>query len=259
MTPGIENKVVVITGASSGLGAATARLLAAQGARVVLGARRGERLQAVADELTGNGGKALAIPTDVTNYDQVKKLVDAAVQTYGRIDVMINNAGLMPQSPLERLKIDDWNQMIDVNIKGVLYGSAAALPHMKAQQSGHIINVSSVAGHKVHPNAAVYAATKHAVRVISEGLRQEVKPYTIRTTVISPGAVDTELPNSVTEPDIAEIVRKAHARAPCRCIRAGGRLRHEPAGRRGHQRDPVPIDPRGILSWQRNIGLQHNQ
>jgi NADP-dependent 3-hydroxy acid dehydrogenase YdfG len=213
MTQGIENKAVVITGASSGLGEATARLLSAQGASVVLGARRVERIQSLANELTGNGGKALAIPTDVTDYDQVKKLVDAAVQTYGRIDVMINNAGLMPQSPLERLKIDDWNQMIDVNIKGVLYGIAAALPHMKAQKSGHIINVSSVAGHKVHPNSAVYAATKHAVRAISEGLRMEVKPYNIRTTVISPGAVDTELPNSVTEPDIAEIVRKAHERA----------------------------------------------
>ncbi len=213
MTQGIENKAVVITGASSGLGEATARLLSAQGASVVLGARRVERIQSLANELTGNGGKALAIPTDVTDYDQVKKLVDAAVQTYGRIDVMINNAGLMPQSPLERLKIDDWNQMIDVNIKGVLYGIAAALPHMKAQKSGHIINVSSVAGHKVHPNSAVYAATKHAVRAISEGLRMEVKPYNIRTTVISPGAVDTELPNSVTEPDIAAIVRKAHERA----------------------------------------------
>ena len=213
MTQGIENKVVVITGASSGLGEATARLLSAQAASVVLGARRVERVQSLANELTGNGGKALAIPTDVTDYDQVKKLVDAAVQTYGRIDVMINNAGLMPQSPLERLKIDDWNQMIDVNIKGVLYGIAAALPHMKARESGHIINVASVAGHKVHPNSAVYAATKHAVRAISEGLRMEVKPYNIRTTVISPGAVDTELPNSVTEPDIAEIVRKAHERA----------------------------------------------
>ena len=126
----IEGKVVVITGASSGLGEATARRLSAQGAIVVLGARRIDRIQALADELTGSGGKALAIATDVTHYDQVKRLVDAAVQTYGRIDVMINNAGLMPQSPLERLKIDDWNRMIDVNIKGVLYGIAAALPLM---------------------------------------------------------------------------------------------------------------------------------
>lgn len=208
MSNNIEGKVVVITGASGGLGEATARHLSSQGARVVLGARRVERIQSLADELTRSGGKALATPTDVTHYDQVKRLVDAAVQTYGRIDVMINNAGLMPHSPLERLKIDDWNRMIDVNIKGVLYGIAAALPYMRQQKSGHIINVSSVAGHKVRPGSAVYAATKTAVRVISEGLRQEVKPYNIRTTVISPGALATELPNSVTEPDIAENIRK---------------------------------------------------
>jgi NADP-dependent 3-hydroxy acid dehydrogenase YdfG len=136
--------------------------------------------------------------------------VEAAVQTYGRIDVMINHAGLMPQSPLECLKVDDWDRMIDLNIKGVLYGIAAALPYMKQQKAGHIINVSSVAGHKVRPGGVVYSATKHAVRVISEGLRQEVKPYNIRTTVISPGSVDTELRNSVTEPDIAENIRKVY-------------------------------------------------
>jgi len=206
----IQGKVVVITGASSGLGEAAARLLSAQGATVVLGARRVDRLRSLADELTGSGGKTIAIATDVTRYDQVKRLVDAAVHTYGRIDVMINNAGLMPQSPLERLKIDDWNRMIDVNIKGVLYGIAAALPYMKQQKAGHIINVSSVAGHKVRPGGAVYAATKHAVLALSDGLRQEVKPYNIRTTVISPGAVATELPNSVTEPDIAENIRKIY-------------------------------------------------
>ena len=208
MSENIEGKVVVITGASSGLGEATARLLSAQGASVVLGARRVERLRSLADELTGRGGKALAVATDVTDRDQVKGLVDAAVQTYGRIDVMINNAGLMPQAPLERLKVDEWDRMIDVNIKGVLYGIAAALPHMQRQKAGHIINVSSVAGHKVGPGFAVYAATKHAVRALSEGLRQEVKPYNIRTTVISPGAVATELPDSVTEPDVAEGIRK---------------------------------------------------
>jgi NADP-dependent 3-hydroxy acid dehydrogenase YdfG len=136
MNNSIEGKVVVITGASSGLGEATARLLSAQGASVVLGARRVDRIQSLADELTGRGGKALAIPTDVTHCDQVKKLVDAAVQTYRRIDVMINNAGLMPHSPLERLKIDDWNRTIDVNIKGVLYGIAAALPHMRSRKPG---------------------------------------------------------------------------------------------------------------------------
>jgi NADP-dependent 3-hydroxy acid dehydrogenase YdfG len=208
MSNNIEGKVIVITGASSGLGEATARLLSAQGASVVLGARRADRLQSLADELTGRGGKALPVTTDVTDREQVKELVDAAVQTYGRVDVMINNAGLMPQALLERLRIDEWDQMIDVNIKGVLYGIAAALPHMKEQKAGHFINVSSVAGHRVGPGFAVYAATKHAVRALSEGLRQEVKPYNIRTTVISPGAVATELPNSVTDPDAAERIRK---------------------------------------------------
>ena len=208
MSNNIQGKVVVITGASSGLGEATARELSAQGATVVLGARRVDRIKSLADELTRRGGKALAVPTDVIHSEQVKKLVDGAVQAYGRIDVMINNAGLMPQSPLERLRIDEWDRMIDVNIKGVLYGIAAALPYMKQQKSGHIINVSSVAGHKVRAGGAVYAATKHAVLALSEGLRQEVKPCNIRTTVISPGAVATELPNSISEPDVAEGFQK---------------------------------------------------
>src|SRR3982074_331552 len=210
MSDGIKDKIVVITGASSGLGEATARRLSAAGAKIVLGARRTKHLDALAGELTGNGGSAIAITTDVTDREQVKALVDAAGRTYGRVDVMINNAGLMPQAPLERLKVEEWDRMIDVNIKGVLYGIAAALPYMKAQKSGHIINVSSVAGHKVAPGGTVYSATKHAVRVISEGLRQEVKPYNIRTTVISPGAVATELVNSITEPDIAENVRRRY-------------------------------------------------
>lgn len=204
MTQNIENKVVVITGASSGLGEAAARMLAAEGASVVLGARRTDRIEALADELKQNGGKAIALATDVTNASQVKQLVELAVKEFGKVDAIINNAGLMPQSPLDRLKISEWDQMIDVNIKGVLYGIAAVLPYMKEQKSGHIINVSSVAGHKVRAGGAVYSATKHAVRVISEGLRQEVKPYNIRTTIISPGAVDTELPGSISEPDIAQ-------------------------------------------------------
>jgi len=173
MTNNIDGKVVVITGASSGLGEATARLLSAQGATVVLGARRVDRLQSLAKELTGSGGKAIAVTTDVTDCVQVKRLVDAAVQAYGRIDVM-------------------------------------ALPYMEQQKAGHFINVSSVAGHKVRAGGAVYAATKHAVLALSEGLRLEVKPYNIRTTVISPGAVATELPESVTEPDIAENMRKVY-------------------------------------------------
>jgi NADP-dependent 3-hydroxy acid dehydrogenase YdfG len=207
----IEGKVVVITGASSGLGEAAARLLCAQGATVVLGARRSDRLQSLADELSGSGGKALAVATDVTHRNQVKRLVDTAAQKFRRVDVMINNAGIMPRAPLERLTIDDWDRTIDVNIKGVLYGIAAALPHMKKQKSGHMIFVSSVAGHKIGPDFAVYAATKHAVRALAEGFRQEVKPYNIRTTIISPGAVATELPDSVTEPDIAEKMRTYYA------------------------------------------------
>ena len=170
MSKSIEGKVVVITGASSGLGEATARLLSAEGARVVLGARRQDRLQSLVSELTARGGKAVALKTDVVDRGQVEALVGAAVKEYGRIDVILNNAGIMPQSLLERLKVTEWDSMIDVNIKGVLYGIAAALPHMQRQKSGHIINVSSVAGHKVGPGFSVYAATKHAVRALSEGL-----------------------------------------------------------------------------------------
>lgn len=208
MAPNIKDKVIVITGASSGLGEATAKMLSAAGATVVLGARRTDRINALAKELTENGGKALAITTDVVNAADVKKLVDEAVKQFGKVDVIINNAGIMPQSLLNKLKIDEWDQMIDVNIKGVLYGIAAALPYMEQQKSGHIINVSSVAGHKVRPGGTVYSATKHAVRVITEGLRQEVKPYNIRTTIISPGAVDTELPKSISEPDVAERIQQ---------------------------------------------------
>ncbi len=206
----IAGKVVVITGASSGLGEAAARHLSAEGATVVLGARRVDRINSLVSELTGQGGKALAVTTDVTDRVQVKALVEAAVRTYGRVDVMLNNAGLMPLSPLERLKVDEWDRMIDVNIKGVLYGIAAALPHMQRQKAGHIINVSSVAGHKVRAGGAVYAATKHAVRALTEGLRQEVKPYNIRTTVISPGVVASELPNSATEPDVSANLEKMY-------------------------------------------------
>lgn len=211
MTRGIENKVVVITGASSGLGEAAARHLAKHGAKLVLGARRLDRLQALAKELSLSD--EAVVQTDVTQRAQVESLVDRAVQNHGRIDVLINNAGLMPNSFLERLHVAEWDRMIDVNIKGVLYGIAAALPHMIAQKSGHIINVASVAGHKVGPGGAVYAATKHAVRVISEGLRQEVKPHNIRTTIISPGAVATELTKTITDPTVAAAMGQAYANA----------------------------------------------
>ena len=192
------------------IGEATARHLAAAGAKLVLGARRLDRLEALVRAL--GVGNAAAVQTDVTDRAQVKALVDHAVATYGRLDVIVNNAGLMPHSLLERGRVEDWDRMIDVNLKGVLYGIAAALPHMMRRKSGHIINVSSVAGHKVRPGSAVYAATKTAVRVISEGLRQEVKPYNIRTTVISPGAVESELPHSVTEPDTAKGIRDFYAK-----------------------------------------------
>ncbi|MCH4027262.1 MAG: SDR family oxidoreductase [Acetobacter fabarum] len=204
MTNTIANKIIVITGASSGLGAEAARHLAEQGATVVLGARREERIKALAADITAKGGKALAIETDVTDRASVQNLVDTAVKTYGRVDVLLNNAGVMPLSSLEKLRVDEWDLMIDVNIKGVLYGIAAALPHMKAQKSGHIINVSSVAGHHVLESSAVYSATKFAVRALSEGLRAEVKPYNMRTTVISPGAVQSELLNGVHDKATAE-------------------------------------------------------
>lgn len=209
MNDNISGKVVVITGASSGLGEAAARELKRGDARLVLGARRLDRLQRLADELAL--GADAAVKVDVTRPDEVQRLVDRALELHGRIDVIINNAGVMPHSPLDRLKVADWSWMIDVNIKGVLYGIAAALPHMQAQKSGHVINVSSVAGHKVRPGAAVYAATKSAVRVISEGLRQEVKPWNIRVTVISPGAVSTELGNSITEPDASAMFERYYA------------------------------------------------
>jgi NADP-dependent 3-hydroxy acid dehydrogenase YdfG len=211
MNEGIAGKVVVITGASSGLGEATARYLAARGAKLALGARRLDRLKKLAAELAL--GDDAVMQTDVTSLDQVRRLVDGAVARHGRIDVLLNNAGLMPLSPLERGKVEDWERMIDVNIKGVLYGIAAALPHMKAQMGGQIINVSSVAGHRVRAGTAVYSATKTAVRIISEGLRQEVKPYNIRTTIISPGAVLSELPDSVTEPDIAAAIHANYGSA----------------------------------------------
>lgn len=149
------------------------------------------------------GGKALSLKTDVTKFGEVKALLDLAVETFGGIDVIINNAGLMPQSPLDRLKIDEWNQMIDVNIKGVLYGIGAVLPYIQKQRSGHIINVPSVAGPKVRGAGAVYAATKFVVRAISEGLREEVKSYNLRTTIIAPGTVDTGLFNKISGADLA--------------------------------------------------------
>ena len=210
MTQGIDNKVVVITGGSSGLGAETARHLVRAGAKVVLGARRLDRLRALAQELGLGAGSV--VQTDVTDHEQVQALVARAVEMHGRIDVLLNNAGVMPLSPLEMLRLDEWNQTIDVNIKGVLHGIAAALPHMKAQKSGQIINVSSVAGHLVSAGGVVYSASKFAVRAISEGLRKELKPYNIRSTILSPGAIDTELPASTKAEGMAQSMQAFYER-----------------------------------------------
>ncbi|MBL4835132.1 MAG: SDR family oxidoreductase [Pseudomonas sp.] len=201
----IHDKVVIITGASSGLGEATARRLAKSGAKVMLAARREDRLVALRDAIVEQGGDAIYKVTDVTDREQMQALAQATLDAYDRIDVLVNNAGLMPLSPLDKLKVDEWDTMIDVNIRGVLYGIAAVLPTMRKQHAGHIINLSSVAGHKVFPSSAVYSATKYAVRAISEGLRQEGDGE-IRSTNISPGAVATELPNAISDSDTAKNV-----------------------------------------------------
>ena len=193
MSNNIEGKIIVITGASSGLGEATARHLAKLGASVVLGARRAERLKAIAADIRAAGGKAEVVVTDVTRQDEVQALIDSAVRVFGRLDVLVNNAGLMAIAPLSETMVEEWDRMIDINIKGVLYGIAAALPIFQKQESGHFINIASVAGLKVFsPGGTVYSGTKFAVRAISEGLRHEVGGK-IRTTTIDPGAVDTEL------------------------------------------------------------------
>lgn len=204
MENNIKDKVVIITGASSGMGEAAAKHLASFGATVVLCARRADRIEKLANEIRDVGGKALAFAVDVTHREQVKKMVDATVRQFGRVDGILNNAGVMPLSPMDRMNVEEWNTMIDVNIKGVLNGIAAVLPYMKDQKFGQIINTSSVAGHKVFNGSAVYSATKYAVRALTEGLRMEVKPYNIRTTIVCPGAVKTELLEHISEADIQQ-------------------------------------------------------
>ncbi|MEH2153106.1 SDR family oxidoreductase [Nostoc sp.] len=206
----IENKVVIVTGASSGLGEATAKRLAASGAKLMLAARREDRLKELVAAIAKSGGTATYQVTDVADRAQMEVLAKETLNTYGRIDVLINNAGLMPLSPLDQLKVEEWDQMIDVNIKGVLYGIAAVLPIMRQQKSGHVINLSSVAGHKVFSGAAVYCATKYAVRAISEGLRLESNGE-IRSTNISPGAVATELTTTITDKDTAAGINQLYA------------------------------------------------
>lgn len=213
MSNNISGKVVIITGASSGLGESTARYLAARGAKVVLAARREERLQVIAEEIRAAGGEALPVATDVTVQAHVQALVAATIKQFGRIDVMVNNSGLMAIAPMVQGRTDEWDCMIDINIKGVLYGIAAALPHMQQQNSGHIINIASVAGIKVFaPGGTVYSGTKYAVRAITEGLRMEIGGN-IRATLISPGAVDSELKFGSTDEASSQNVKEFYKQA----------------------------------------------
>ena len=203
----IEGKVVVITGASSGIGEATARELAHRGAKVVLGARRTDRLDGLVAELRRDGHAATSLKTDVTTLEDVQRLSTLALDQFGRLDVWINNAGIMPLSPLDRLKIDEWNQMIDVNIRGVLHGIAAALPHFKQMKSGQFVNVSSLGGRIAIATGAVYCGTKFAVHAISEALRQEVGGD-IRVTIIAPGVIASELAETITDDATKQFIDK---------------------------------------------------
>jgi len=206
MKTSIDSKVILITGASSGIGEATARHLATKGHRVVLGARRTDRLEKLAAEIRSAGGAAEYRALDVTNLADVQGFAEFALKKFSKIDVIINNAGVMPLSPLAELKINEWNRMIDVNIRGVLNGIAAVLPHMTARKSGHVINLSSIGGHQVYPTAAVYCGTKFAVRAISEGLRQEMKD--IRVTIVSPGVVESELADTISDPSTRDAMKQ---------------------------------------------------
>lgn len=194
----ISKKVVLITGASSGIGEATARVLSEAGAYVVLGARRTDRLEHVVEEIRAAGGQAEYYTLDVTQLEEMKAFVDFAKQKFGKVDVFINNAGVMPLSPLNSYKVEEWNRMIDVNIRGVLHGIAAGLPVMEQQKSGHFINIASIGAYEVSPTASVYCATKFAVRAITEGLRQE-SSGDIQVTLISPGVTESELADSISD------------------------------------------------------------
>jgi NADP-dependent 3-hydroxy acid dehydrogenase YdfG len=206
---GIEGKVVAITGASSGIGEATALLLAGRGAKVVLGARRPDRLKALADRIAAAGGEAAYRRTDVRQREDLANLVALAGERFGQLDVLVSNAGIGPIAPLDALHVDEWIDMIDINIKGVLHGIAAALPVFRAQGSGHFVNIISTAGLRIVPSQAVYAATKNAVRTITEGLRQEAGEN-LRVTGISPGFVRTDFAHSISDPEVrAQIIQTA--------------------------------------------------
>jgi NADP-dependent 3-hydroxy acid dehydrogenase YdfG len=219
MAGNIEGKVVVITGASSGMGASTARFLAANGAKVVIGARRMDRIDAIVKEITAKGGNALGFKTDVTKRGDVEALVKGAKEKHGRIDVLVNNSGVMSISPMSAVKVEEWDRMIDVNLKGLLYGVAAVLPIMRKQKQGHIINIASVVGFKVFaPGGSVYSATKFAVRALTEGLRMETRADNIRCTLISPGAVATELTEGSSEETRASLAELYKIAIPAEAI-----------------------------------------
>ncbi|WP_328443652.1 SDR family oxidoreductase [Amycolatopsis sp. NBC_00438] len=204
----IDGKVVAITGASGGIGEAVARLLAERGAAVVLGARRTERLEKVAEDIRGQGGRAVVCPTDVTVREDLDRLVARAVEEFGRLDVLVSNAGISKIGPMADLDVDGWSAMIDVNLRGVLHGIAAALPVFRRQGRGHLVTTVSTAGLKITPTMAVYAGTKNAVRTLLEGLRQESTDGVLRTTAVSPGFVRTELAGSIDNLEVrAEIQR----------------------------------------------------
>lgn len=208
MINGIEGKVVAIAGASSGIGEATAHLLADRGASVILGARRTERLDDIAREIRDRGGVVVTCPTDVTRREDMQRLVGVATDECGRLDVLVSNAGISKVGPVSDLDVDGWSAMIDVNLRGVLHGIAAALPVFRRQGRGHFVTTVSTAGLKIVPTMAVYAATKNAVRTLMEGLRQESTDGVVRTTSISPGFVDTELDSSIEDVAVREQIRR---------------------------------------------------
>ena len=205
---GISGKAVAITGASSGIGEATARLLAGRGAAVVLGARRADRLDKLAEEIRESGGRAVAVATDVTRPEDLRRLVDRAVTQFGRLDVLVSNAGISKIGLVADLDVTGWSAMIDVNLRGVLHGIAAALPVFRRQGHGHMVTTVSTAGLKIVPTMAVYAATKNAVRTLLEGLRQESTDGVLRTTAVSPGYIRTELADSIDNPEVREQIRQ---------------------------------------------------
>lgn len=203
----VHNEVVIITGASSGIGQATAAKLSSEGYHTVLAARRVDRLTEVAGQITAAGGRATVRPVDVTDRFAVRSLVDGVVDELGRVDVVVNNAGVMPLSRLDALLVDEWDQMIDVNIRGLLYCIAATLPHFRRQDRGHFVNLISIAAHDVIPMSAIYSATKFATWAITEGLRLECSSH-IRVTAISPGMVATEAANAITDPAASQLLNK---------------------------------------------------